>query len=150
MKNKVFTYLHSHWDREWYKSFERFRHRLIEVLDDILGINQAQNYIDFYKNEIERRELHNFPPFCQIIKIVISSLNELRAQKCAEEVSNMLINQIDKLGLTEYIEVTGAMPCLMHKINSEYRFQILRFRGLGSGIGRTILYTGFPPSVPVP
>ncbi|MBQ3642907.1 primosomal protein N' [bacterium] len=86
---------------------------------------KAQNYINFYNNEIERRELHNFPPFCQIIKIVISSLDEKRAQKCAEEVSGMLINQIDKLGLTEYIDVTGAMSCLMHRINSEYRFQII-------------------------
>jgi hypothetical protein len=27
---------HTHWDREWYRSFERFRMRLVELLDDLL------------------------------------------------------------------------------------------------------------------
>lgn len=35
MKN-VTAYLHSHWDREWYRDFEDFRLRLIEVFDEIL------------------------------------------------------------------------------------------------------------------
>lgn len=36
MKKKVFLYVHSHWDREWYREFQEFRLRLIEVVDDIL------------------------------------------------------------------------------------------------------------------
>src|SRR6516165_42139 len=27
---------HTHWDREWYLPFERFRLRLVELLDDLL------------------------------------------------------------------------------------------------------------------
>ena len=37
MKKKVFLYIHSHWDREWYREFEEFRLRLIEVVDDIIS-----------------------------------------------------------------------------------------------------------------
>lgn len=48
MKRKVFTYLHSHWDREWYKSFERFRHRLIEVLDDVFQKLDRNEINSFY------------------------------------------------------------------------------------------------------
>jgi len=29
---------HSHWDREWYKSFEQFRAMLVEMIDDLLEI----------------------------------------------------------------------------------------------------------------
>lgn len=36
MKKKVFAYLHTHWDREWYREFEEFRLRLVEVFDDVL------------------------------------------------------------------------------------------------------------------
>ena len=86
---------------------------------------KAQNYIDFYKNEIYRREMFDYPPFCQIIKIVFSSNDEDRAFRCANETADRLRMQIDKLNLTEYIEVNGAMKCIMHKINSEYRFQII-------------------------
>ena len=86
---------------------------------------KAQNYIDFYKNEIHRREMFDYPPFCQIIKIVFSSNDEDRAFRCANEIADRLRVQIDKLNITEYIEVNGAMKCIMQKINSEYRFQII-------------------------
>jgi bifunctional DNA-binding transcriptional regulator/antitoxin component of YhaV-PrlF toxin-antitoxin module len=33
---KVYVYTHTHWDREWYRSFQEYRFRLIEVVDDIL------------------------------------------------------------------------------------------------------------------
>ncbi len=29
---------HTHWDREWYKTFEEYRVKLIEVVDDLLGL----------------------------------------------------------------------------------------------------------------
>lgn len=86
---------------------------------------KAQNYIDFYNNEIHRREMFDYPPFSQIIKIVVSSNNEERAKKCTEEIADNFQNQIEKLGLSEHIEVNGAMPCIMHKINMEYRYQII-------------------------
>lgn len=86
---------------------------------------KSQNYLEFYNNEIHRREMFDYPPFCQIIKIVISSNDEDRAFRCAEETANRLRAQVDKLNLTEYIEVNGAMKCIMHKINAEYRFQII-------------------------
>ncbi len=94
---------------------------------DLYAIENAksQNYIDFYKNEISRREMYDYPPFCQIIKIVISSNNEQRAFLCASEIVQCLEYRISKINLTEYIEVNGAMKCIMYRINSEYRYQII-------------------------
>ena len=94
---------------------------------DLYAIENAksQNYLEFYENEINRREMFGYPPFCQIIKIVISSINEDRAYKCAQEISERLKTQITKLGLSEYIEINGSMKCIMYKLNSEYRFQII-------------------------
>lgn len=33
---KIIAYVHFHWDREWYREFEEFRLRLIEVFDEVL------------------------------------------------------------------------------------------------------------------
>lgn len=33
---KVHVYVHTHWDREWYRTFQQYRLRLIEVIDLIL------------------------------------------------------------------------------------------------------------------
>ena len=45
---KVFLYVHSHWDREWYREFEEFRLRLIEVVDDVLEKLQNGDLPSFY------------------------------------------------------------------------------------------------------
>lgn len=48
MKKKVFLYVHSHWDREWYREFQEFRLRLIEVVDDIIEKLEKNEIPYFY------------------------------------------------------------------------------------------------------
>lgn len=36
MKKKVYAYLHTHWDREWYRDKEDFNLRLLDVIDIVL------------------------------------------------------------------------------------------------------------------
>ena len=45
---KVFVYVHTHWDREWYREFEEFRLRLIEVVDDIINKLESDEIPSFY------------------------------------------------------------------------------------------------------
>ena len=94
---------------------------------DLYAIENAksQNYSTFYKTEIQRREAFDYPPFCQIIKILITGNDEQRTQKCAEEIAQRLRTQVEKLAISEYLEINGALKCIMYKINSEYRYQII-------------------------
>lgn len=32
---------HTHWDREWYEPFQRFRPRLVDLLDEVLDRAKA-------------------------------------------------------------------------------------------------------------
>lgn len=48
MKKKVIAYLHTHWDREWYREFESFRLRLLYVFDDILELLEKKQIPCFY------------------------------------------------------------------------------------------------------
>lgn len=103
---------------------------------------KAQNYTEFYNNEIVRREMFNYPPFCQIIKIVISSNNEQRSMLCAQKTAQRFSEIISKHKLDEYIEITNALKCIMYKINQEYRFQILIKNKLGKK-GQYLISTVF-------
>lgn len=47
-KTKVIAYLHSHWDREWYREFEVFRLRLVRVFDNILKYLEEDKIPSFY------------------------------------------------------------------------------------------------------
>ncbi len=48
MKKKVIGYVHTHWDREWYREFEVFRMRLLRVFDNILEMLITGKLPSFY------------------------------------------------------------------------------------------------------
>ena len=37
MSSRVFLVPHTHWDREWYEPFQRFRLRLVDLMDDVIS-----------------------------------------------------------------------------------------------------------------
>ena len=47
-KKEVIAYLHSHWDREWYREYEVFRLRLLRVFDNVLELLQEDKIPSFY------------------------------------------------------------------------------------------------------
>lgn len=48
MKKQVIAYLHTHWDREWYREFEVFRLRLLRVFDNVLNLLETNKIPSFY------------------------------------------------------------------------------------------------------
>lgn len=48
MKKHVIAYLHTHWDREWYREFEIFRLRLLRVFDNVLDLLSKNKIPCFY------------------------------------------------------------------------------------------------------
>lgn len=47
-KKEVIAYLHTHWDREWYREFEVFRLRLLRVFDHVLELLENDSIPSFY------------------------------------------------------------------------------------------------------
>lgn len=90
-----------------------------------LASAKAQNYGEFYTTEIAAREEFDYPPFSQMIRLVISSVNNFRAEKSAQEIALRLCMMIEKYGISERLEVLGPTPCVIERINGHYRFQIL-------------------------
>lgn len=69
MRKHVIAYLHTHWDREWYREFEVFRMRLLRVFDNVLEMlvknkipcfyfdGQVSALEDYLEMRPEKREL---------------------------------------------------------------------------------------------
>ena len=94
--------------------------------DNLYLLNaKEQNYEEFYDSEIKMRELLDYPPYSKMIRIVLSSKNEYRAEKSALEIELHLSDYIKKLSLDETIIVLGPSPCVISRIKEEYRFNIL-------------------------
>lgn len=94
---------------------------------DFFGLETAkeQDYESFYKTEIEAREDFDYPPFSQIIRIILSAKNQFRAEKCAQEIAMRLNDIVDKRQLTEPVAVLGPTACVIERLQEFYRFQIL-------------------------
>ncbi|HBG49865.1 MAG TPA: alpha-mannosidase, partial [Cyanobacteria bacterium UBA9971] len=45
---KIIAYNHTHWDREWYKTFQEFRLRFVEVMNLIIREIKNENIDCFY------------------------------------------------------------------------------------------------------
>ena len=86
---------------------------------------KSQNYGEFYTAEIAAREEFDYPPFSQIIRLILSSQNNFRAEKSAQEIAMRLSLMVEKFGISERIDVLGPTPCVIERINGQYRFQVL-------------------------
>ena len=86
---------------------------------------KSQNYEKFFDTEIKSRQEFDYPPFSQIVRLIISSENNFRAEKSVMEIAMRLNTMTEKFGFSEYLEVIGPSPCVIEKINGFYRFQIL-------------------------
>lgn len=114
---------------------------------------KSQNYGEFYATEIAARAEFDYPPFSQIIRLILSSQNNFRAEKSAQEIAlrlctmiekygsaatdrsignNEIVGADDEKGISECIEVLGPSPCVIERINGQYRFQLLIKNKMGA------------------
>ena len=90
-----------------------------------LASAKAQNYDEFYATEIIAREEFDYPPFSQIVRLILSGQNNFRAEKSAQEIALRMCTMVEKYGISECLEVLGPTPCVIERINGMFRFQII-------------------------
>lgn len=88
--------------------------------NDTIGFARAQDYTGFYEHEIKNRKLFDYPPFCQMIKLVFSSADEEKAKNCASEFRSAIINN-----LSNNYKIHPVLPSGKVKIKDIYRYQFL-------------------------
>lgn len=94
---------------------------------EFFGLETAkkQDYESFYQTEIQSREDFDYPPFSKIIRIILSSKNQFRAERSSQEIAMRLNDIIEKRQLAEPLAVLGPCACVIEKLQEWYRFQIL-------------------------
>jgi len=94
---------------------------------DLEALRLASNhdYGGFFAPELESRRLFQYPPFSQIIRIVVSSedctLAESVSEWLAEEISRLIEDEVDE----EDVRILGPTACLLEKVKTKYRFHLL-------------------------
>jgi primosomal protein N' (replication factor Y) len=75
----------------------------------------THNYEGFYKEELEYRQALFYPPFSQLINLVVLSRQESEAQTMAKGIAESLKN----------LQVLGPAPAPLSKLRGQFRYQIL-------------------------
>ena len=94
---------------------------------DFYALDSAkeQDYEKFFRTEIKSRQEFVYPPFTQIIRVILSCDNNTRAEKSVEEIANRLQDLIEQYGFSEHVEMLGPSNCVIERLNGLYRYQIL-------------------------
>ncbi|MBQ8146813.1 MAG: primosomal protein N' [Clostridia bacterium] len=86
-------------------------------------LSAKQDYEAFYENEIQIRRAYEFPPFCDIAVITLSSVKEATLNEGAGRVIKELEREITKIGTP--VKAYGPFEAPIYKSNGRYRKRIL-------------------------
>ncbi|UXR77578.1 MULTISPECIES: primosomal protein N' [unclassified Staphylococcus] len=81
---------------------------------------QANDYLAFYKKEMQFRQLAKYPPYFFLINFTVTHEKMKVALQAATHVHQTLLQHV-----TEKSFILGPAPAALSRINNEYRFQIL-------------------------
>ena len=87
--------------------------------------NFARNYdyLSFYEKEINLRQTTGFPPYSNILRILVSSVSDNRAKEVTKKLLDKAMELKEKYG--REIIFLKAMPSPVKRIQNKFRYQIL-------------------------
>ena len=88
--------------------------------DPIFKFVQDNDYISFYKYEMQNRHKLDYPPYYYLISIKVASIDYELASKEANKISKYLKQKLSKNTL-----ILGPTTASMFRINNIFRFQII-------------------------
>lgn len=99
---------------------------------------KTHNYKMFAESELESRELFEYPPFSQIIRVVVAGMDaystEKACEKLAEEIGQHLEGSVGKLD----IKILGPAPCIIERLRNKFRFHLI-IKNLDGEEGRKLI-----------
>ena len=100
----------------------------------------SHDYQAFYRQELEFRRYHSYPPFRSLARLLFTGSGEIRARFEAIQMNKRLREKADEMGIAD-LAILGPAPAFHSRVRGRFRWQIVL---AGEGI-RTIL-----PAIDIP
>ncbi len=99
------------------------------------------DYLSFYREEKQMRDLYGYPPYKELISILVVGSNEDNLIRSAHNLHREIERFIKKKVDPDHIDILGPNPAVFTKLNNKYRWQIIiKFDKIDLNIIRNILH----------
>lgn len=91
----------------------------------IFDMSASQNYNSFFEEEIARRKMLTYPPFCDMCEVTFSGQLESRVKTCAKSFFDLLVrNCVDEFASMP-IKVLNPTPATVSKMGNRYFYRLI-------------------------
>ncbi|MBO5262235.1 MAG: primosomal protein N' [Clostridia bacterium] len=91
--------------------------------DQTINLASKQDYDAFYQNEIQIRKAYEFPPFCDIVLLTMSSVNETSLSQWSDKLVKQLETEFKAVNMP--VKAYGPFDAPIYKSNGRYRKRII-------------------------
>ncbi|MDP3508214.1 MAG: primosomal protein N' [Candidatus Melainabacteria bacterium] len=92
---------------------------------EALRLASKHDYYSFFGPELENRRDFEYPPFSQLIRIVVSGEDQLLVESVsdllAEEISRLLEDDVPE----DDVKLLGPVPCVIERIKGRFRYHLI-------------------------
>ncbi|GFP21795.1 mannosylglycerate hydrolase, partial [Candidatus Hakubella thermalkaliphila] len=155
---------HTHWDREWYLTFQQFRYQLVKLIDQLLDILEMdRDYVNFMldgqtvvledyleirpenkerlKKWIEEGRINIGPWYTQPDEFLVSGESLIRNLMLGHKVGKEFGNVMEHGYLPDSFGHISQMPQILQGFDIDTAFIM---RGVGDEVGQTEFYWEAP------
>ncbi|MCJ8275649.1 MAG: primosomal protein N', partial [Bdellovibrionales bacterium] len=86
---------------------------------------QNHDYVQFVNQEVQNRELFNYPPYGKLTTIRLSGLREHEVLDEGQKIVQYIQQLVEKYPQLEGVQVLGPTPAPLTRIKNRYRYHIL-------------------------
>ncbi len=91
----------------------------------VLNMAAAQDYPSFYEEEISLRDAMLYPPFCDIVSVTFSALDDNKCAAAAARFTEILCSQPEVTGKQTPLRLLGPASCGAARVNGKYRHRLI-------------------------
>jgi primosomal protein N' (replication factor Y) len=93
---------------------------------DSLGIKSAAAYDTkaFYEGQIKIRKEYNYPPFAQLVQVIMQDEKEEKCAELADKIAEK-IEQVMKDNKIKNVRILGPAPAPLTRLRNKYRYSII-------------------------
>lgn len=89
----------------------------------VIDCAKNQDFKTFYSKEIKLRKKLDYPPFCDVVHLVVSGENEEKVKKNINDILREIKKEFEEKGVASTI--LGPTPSPVSKIENRYRWRII-------------------------